>query len=191
MPVIRRSSIRQFVSRMFLTTVTLIALTGCSNSPQGEHMYTFRALKEEKLQYGTSKVNGPSLAKMQDLAGQGKFGEYTAAFRGAVLKLFGTPLWSSDDGENAYGYVIEVSDKSGKTWILTVYQGPSGPAIGGNSRDESILLVSEALMREFETTLPDDFDAVTYIEDYDTTVAYGCKDGKCYYDETAGKHLSE
>lgn len=148
-----------------------------------EH-YSFRAISDDRSLTGTGKLmNPPFPASME------QFGQNVAAFRGALLHLFGEPLWASYLDDEAFGYAIQATDTKGNSWILSAYQGPSGPAIGGDTRDDSIYPVAEALLRLIEETQPADFEAVVYSEDEDSTITYGCKEGQCYWHEVPGKHV--
>jgi hypothetical protein len=113
-------------------------------------------------------------------------GEYAARFRGALLQLFGAPSHTTSLAEESYDYMIEATDEHGSTWVFTVYEGSSGPAIGGNGSAEGAIQAVGALVALIESTPPADFEATIYYEDTDWTVIYGCKDGVCYYHEIEG-----
>lgn len=147
--------------------------------------FSFQALQDSSLVASTGKLRNPSIANATDE----ECGKYTASFRGALLHLFGEPLWTSALMDEAFEYVIQASDSKGTTWILTAYQGPSGPAIGGDPSNHSIYPAAEALLHLIETTQPANFEAVAYDPDTDHTVTYGCKGGICYWYQRSGKHL--
>jgi hypothetical protein len=149
--------------------------------PSSAESYTFRALQDGNLGAWT----GPLLRMPQS----GDFYLHAAAFRGAALRLFGAPLGTSENAEAAFDYVVEACDSRGNSWILTVYQGPTGPAIGGNRSDPSACPPAEALLHLLETTTPADFEAVMHYADADFTVVYGCKDGQCYMREASEEQL--
>jgi len=152
-------------------------------------MYAFRALADPDLALGTSRLLLPDSPLRTYMLTAGTFGHYIAHYRGALLALFGEPLTVSDVADEAYTYVIEASDVNGRRWVLTAYQGPSGPAIGGNASDPSVYPVAHALRQQIEQTLPADFDAVLYDDDTDSTIFYGSKDGVCYSWVQPGDHL--
>ncbi len=158
--------------------------------PQDE--YTFRTLSDSQLVSGTSRLIAPELdpPNPRGLLEAGKYGEYMASFRGSVLALFGPPLYTSDLADESYEYIIEATDRTNKSWILTVYDGAGGPAIGGDSSDDSILPPAIALWTLIQNTKPADFETTVYDDDTDYTVTYGCKDGHCYWNEIPGNHLS-
>jgi hypothetical protein len=111
-------------------------------------------------------------------------GKNMARYRGALLKLFGEPY--TTEGDATYEYIIEASDKTGKKWVLRAYEGSTGPAIGGNHREESIEVVAKALLQLIDETEPADFNETYYNDEYDSTITYGCKSGACYYEEKPG-----
>jgi hypothetical protein len=151
--------------------------------------YRFRPLDDSRLSLGTARLSVPQTSKWHEYQQAGKTDIYTAEFRGALLKLFGAPQSSTSIAEQAFKYIIEASDDVEHLWILTAYEGPSGPAIGGNTRDQTIYPVAAALLNLIETTPPDDFEAAIYDSDTDYTVIYGCKDGRCYAQERRGRYM--
>ncbi|MDR0525143.1 MAG: hypothetical protein LBG90_04655 [Spirochaetaceae bacterium] len=75
-----------------------------------------------------------------------------------LLTLFGEPGFISQDLEAAYGYGIIAKDSSGKTAVLHVYEGPSGPAIGGNRHQPGITEIAKALQDYIKQAEPADFE---------------------------------
>lgn len=138
-----------------------------------DSLYTYKKLKNEDLLLGTSHMLSTSLL----------YGTGTAQFRGALLTLFGKPILQSDNAEEAYDYVIQAQDSIGHQWILTAYEGASGPAIGGDSTDHTIYPVAKDLLQKIESTKPSAFEATTYYEDFGNKIVYGCTQDKCYYNE--------
>jgi len=138
--------------------------------------YQYNTSKEHMLLFGTSKILNSSLP----------IGEGSAQFRGALLTLFGEPLMKSQEADSAYEYVIEAVDEENNRWILTAYEGPSGPAIGGDSRVDSIKHVARDLLNLIENTEPKDFEEVLIYSDFNTKIRYGCKDGVCFFQEEEG-----
>lgn len=135
--------------------------------------YRYKTLKDQMLSFGTSKILNTSLP----------IGRGSAQFRGALLALFGQPTMKSQEAESAYDYVIEATDEENNKWILNAYEGPSGPAIGGNSKAEFIIHVANDLLNLIESTEPADFEEVIIYSDFNTKIIYGCKDGVCYFHE--------
>src|SRR5262245_14709118 len=133
-------------------------------------MYQFRVLHDSQIGLGTSKLPLPKSAKRTEMQLTGQSGIYAAAFRGALLQLFGPPRSQSHAAEEAFEYLLEARDSTDKIWVLTAYQGPSGPTIGGAARDRSIYPVAEALLQQIEATPPADFQAIIYDDDTNHTV---------------------
>ena len=109
--------------------------------------FKFETVADGDLAGGTSNsmVTWPRLQEFMH-AGEGKFGEYMAMFRGAVLALLGPPPDSSGLSDEAFEYVVKATNDDGTSWILTVYQGASGPAIGSKVFDKSSLPAATALL---------------------------------------------
>ena len=148
--------------------------------------YDFKTIEDSNLIFGTGKLLNPPFPETMD-----DYAKQSASFRGSLLHLFGQPLEKSNLADEAYLYVIEAFDDKGNTWILSAYQGPSGPAIGGDILDDSILPVAEALLQLIEVTKPAEFEEVLYYQDGDSTITYGCKDGECYWFEMPGNHVDQ
>jgi hypothetical protein len=176
-------------------TWTIVALllaacfqTSTDSSSSSEEKYTFRAIYDPEATAGLTfaGLQIPSFnEKMRELANSGRYAEYLAISRGALLQLYGEPLETSDRYEESYVYLIEATDQIGRKWILMPVLG----SILGDPDDQSVIPVAEALLHLMETTKPADFEALVYDDDTNNTVTYGCKDGKCYWHVIAGKHL--
>ncbi len=145
-----------------------------------------RRAQEWLLVVGSSKLLNFYSPRRLSTFSEDEFGKAAAWFRGALLHLFGPPLESSDLAEEAFEYVIEAQDPDENSWILTAYQGATGPAIGGMSRYKSECRpAAEALAQLIAATAPDDFEATVY-HGYGkgrTRITYGCRDGECFYRE--------
>ncbi len=142
--------------------------------------FTFTALHDPNLARSTSKKINFHSENAPDIS----------HFRGALLQLFGPPLDESDRYEEAFQYVIEAKDERGATWILTAYQGPSGPAIGGKLFDDTAIEPANALANLIAVTSPTDFEATVYDEDTDHTVTYGITNGQYFYHHRQGHHAT-
>jgi hypothetical protein len=151
-------------------------------------MYTFRAIDFDLSRLGIfrGKIMNPWWAHMSEIGSD--LADYRCRFRGALLRLFGPPSATSSLADESFNYMIEATDEEGSKWVLTAYDGPSGPAIGGNRDAEGIMQVVDALVELIESTPPADFEATVYDDDLDWTVTYGCRDGNCYYHEVKGDH---
>src|SRR5687767_13054166 len=101
------------------------------------HFQQLERLPDFAFQSRFGKLLSAPPQRNQDFINQGRSGEYAARFRGALLRLFGESI--APPGDAVYEYVLKVSetDPAGRSWILTAYEGPSGPAIGGPGTDPS------------------------------------------------------
>lgn len=152
---------------------------------RGAPMYTFKAISRPDARAGTSKlVNYPQ--GIGTTIPFEQYGTYSARFRGALLQLFGERY--TTEGDAVFEYILEATDLDGNTWLLTAYEGATGPAVGGNVRDSSAFNVAASLLDLIEQTTPADFEETYYNDEYDSTISYGCKEGgSCYYREQQGQ----
>jgi hypothetical protein len=131
-----------------------------------------------------ARLNGTSRLSITALDEKAVNPDFFARFRGSLLALFGAPLRSSSYSDNAFTYLLEVTDDHGHVWILTAYQGPSGPAFGGLIHDLGAeTQSSEALLALIEQTPPADFEVVLSAPEYESRITYGCRAGACYWRE--------
>lgn len=139
-------------------------------------MYQFTVCQQSSS--GTSKIMNSSLE--------------SARFRGALSQVFGDPPEVKTivgDGQSPFEYVIETSSPSGHRVILTAYDGPSGPAIGGNHQDPESRVAAQELEALLTTTTPRDYEIRYYNEEYDVTITCRCQSGACSSDEVEGNQL--
>jgi len=146
--------------------------------------FTFRALDDINLSRMTSKKLNYCIAESSV-----DYRQEVAHFRGALLRLFGPPEYVSTWSDSAFDYIIEARDESDHHWILTAYEGPSGPAVGGKMFDETVQPAAQALASLIRATSPEDFDETVYDDDLDWTVAYGVRNGEYYYREVRGNQI--
>lgn len=102
---------------------------------------------------------------------------------GRLQYLFGEPLYTSDDLENAYDYFILCTDEEGNEYQLTAYHGPTGPAIGGGSDAPEFLKAAEELEKYINEADYVDYDYEGIYHDYDVTVKFGIRDGVPYMED--------
>lgn len=137
-----------------------------------ETAYTFTALDSDDGVGGTGNLLGLDFRK-------------SAAIRASLITLFGQPYYETPDAENAYLYVVRaVHKENGKTFLLTCYEGPSGPAIGGDSSIEGIRDAAEALAKRIKAAPFSDFHKTICYMDAPCKIEYGCKDGVPFSHET-------
>lgn len=140
--------------------------------------YTFTKTEDEEKIWGTSKIC--------NFYGYFEY-QKTPLIYGQMQTLFGKPLYETEDVENQYEYIIAVTDKEGTVTYLTVYSGPSGPAIGGRTGDER---AASALLTYICSAEASDYDYEGYYMDIPCKVREGVEDGVPYHWEEE-LHLSD
>jgi hypothetical protein len=134
---------------------------------------TYRKLDNDSALNGTSKVMNVSDFSLV----------YAAKLRGSLITWFGAPLYETDDAEDAFSYAIEATDQNGQKWLLSVYEGPSGFAIGGKTSQKDIEAVAYAFEQKLSQIPPADFERNMIYKDFNKRITYGCKDRQCYSTE--------
>ena len=135
-------------------------------------MYNFKPCSPDLLTNGSSKIRN-----LYD----DKAAEYHSLFIGQVLSRFGEPDYITEDNENLFSKAVSAEDKDGNVIYLDVYYGPSGPAIGGDVRDEESRKAADALAEYIMAAEPKDFEYTSVYEDFGLTVIMGVENGKPYY----------
>lgn len=139
--------------------------------------YTFKAVDQDDFLAGTSKI--------YDLIdGFDDYGNKCARIYGNLRTLFGEPLYETENTENLYSYSIAATSESGNTFYLSVYSGPTGPAIGGMSGKEP-LQAAQALAEYIRHALPSDYECKSYYLDGPCVLRMGIKNGTPFYEESA------
>lgn len=133
--------------------------------------YTFFAVNDEEKIWGTHKI-----CDIYDLM---EYDKSPLAY-GQMLTLFGEPMYTTENLENQYSYVISATNKEGNVTYLNVYSGPTGPSIGGNDGDEEIAKLLVEYIREAKAT---DYDYEGYYMDVPCKVLMGVKKGEPYMTE--------
>lgn len=102
---------------------------------------------------------------------------------GRLRALFGEPNYETQNFEDAYSYILFVEPESSKKIYLEVYEGSSGPAIGGLNNAESLRAAEtlKKLIEESEEVA--DYEYEGYYLDLDSKINMGIKDGVPYYNE--------
>ena len=102
---------------------------------------------------------------------------------GQLKTLFGEPLFISKDFENLYEYMLCAETPDGERIYLSVYCGPTGPAIGGNSHDEKTVVAAKALSEYIISAEAADYELEGFYMDGPCKIVMGVKDGKPYMNE--------
>ncbi len=133
--------------------------------------YTFAKINDEEKIWGTSKIC--------DIYEIFEYDKQPFAY-GQMLTLFGEPLYTTENLENQYSYVIEATDSAGNVLYLSVYSGPSGPSIGGSAGADD---AAKALVQYIRAAAPSDYDYEGYYMDAPCKVKMGVKNGESYMEE--------
>lgn len=165
---------------IFLLTAILFAvivvvytsITQSADKQEEEFMeYIFLKVDDEEKIWGTSKIC--------DIYELMEYDKSPLAY-GQMLTLFGEPLYTTENLENQYSYVISATDKDGNVTYLNVYSGPTGPSIGGTDEDVD---AAKELALYIKEAKPTDYEYVGYYMDVPCKVTMGVRDGEPYMTE--------
>ena len=156
----------------------LIFVAGC-RSDESRIPYTFSAIDDIDLQIGTAKII--NILDIRDMSL-----EAFTRTQGQLLTLFGEPIYTTPDYENAYTYVILATNvNTGQEHILTVYHGPSGPAIGGSiAIIPELAHIAEYLRQYIQQADVTDFHYVGYYLDFNLRIEKRIENGIISYSQT-------
>ena len=140
-----------------------------------EYKYQFKAV--DNLQ----KISGSNIMNIID-GFPPDYNEQTVLIYGKLRTLFGDPLYEEEDLENQYTYVVATTTEDGREIFLHAYNGPSGPAIGGQ-QDEESRKAAYQLSELIQQATPTDYDYVGYYMDGPSRIHEGIKNGVPYYEE--------
>ena len=164
--------------KKLLTLILLISLclSGCAlenNVSEGENAMTISDFKKDTSLTSIPESNGKLLSL--DL-------ESVIAY-GRLRALFGEPNYETQNSEDAYSYILFVGPESSEKIYLEVYEGSSGPAIGGLNNAESLQAAEtlKQLIEESEEVA--DYQYEGYYQDLDLKISMGIKNGVSYYNE--------
>lgn len=118
--------------------------------------YTFKTTDNIELSWGTSKILNIA---------DSFFGEEQVKIRGQILTLFGEPLQTCTDLEEAYHYVIIAIDENGEETLLTLYSGATGASIGGKNNSQKVNEIAQVLRDYIKQAEVSDFE---YVGNYES-----------------------
>lgn len=166
------------IMKKLLTLMLLVSLclSGCAlgnNVSEGENAMTISDFKKDTSL--TSIPGNSSNLTNLDL-------EPVIAY-GRLRALFGEPNYETQNFEDAYSYILFVEPESFEKIYLEVYEGSSGPAIGGLNNAESLQAAEtlKKLIEESEEVA--DYQYEGYYLDLDSKITMGIKDGVPYCNE--------
>ena len=166
------------IMKKLLTLMLLVSLclSGCAlgnNVSEEENAMTISDFQKDTSLTSIPESNGKLLNL--DL-------ESVIAY-GRLRALFGEPNYETQNSEDAYSYILFVEPESSEKIYLEVYEGSSGPAIGGLNNAES-LQAAETLKKVIEESEEvADYQYEGYYQDLDLKISMGIKNGVPYYNE--------
>ena len=140
-----------------------------------ERRFEFKAQDKEtydRILIGTSKIRNIV----------GLLGNDDVLCFGQLKTLFGEPLYITEDMEDQYSYCILAVSKEGKEVYLHVYNGPSGPAIGGK-HDSDSLAAADELAELITSAEASDYEYEGVYWDGPCIVRQGVRNGVPYNEE--------
>ena len=103
---------------------------------------------------------------------------------GILRNLFGEPLYETEDYENAYEYVIRATDEFRNiTLYFSVFQGPSGCAIGAGERTMDMIQAVTEFMQLLKSIKPIDYMYEGTYMDAFVRIKFGIQNGQVIYEE--------
>ena len=166
------------IMKKLLTLMLLVSLclSGCAlgnNVSEEENAMTISDFQKDTSLTSIPESNGKLLNL--DL-------ESVIAY-GRLRALFGEPNYETQNSEDAYSYILFVEPESSEKIYLEVYEGSSGPAIGGLNNAESLQAAEtlKKLIEESEEVA--DYRYEGYYQDLDLKISMGIKNGVPYYNE--------
>ena len=139
--------------------------------------YTFKATNNEEA---LPKAMRGKLMNILELTPD--HGEQAALWYGKLLTAFGQPAYTTNDFEDIYTYIIEATAEDGERRVFSVYEGPTGPAIGGTEREQQAAL---AMIEYVKGVAPTDYEQEGYYFDGPTKIHRGVSGGEVFFSEVA------
>jgi hypothetical protein len=133
-------------------------------------VYAYKTSNNLTLLQGTSNILGFG----------GRTYEDWAMIRGQLLTLFGEPLYITSNFESAYQYIVIMESDQGVKFVLSVYQGKSGPSIGGDYKIEGIQDAAQELKQNVLKISPSDYEYEGAYQCGPSKIIMGVKDKKPY-----------
>lgn len=149
-----------------------------------EKKYTFLPESKEKVnELMETWPGGGKILNILDLSGK-SYREKKVILFGQLKTLFGEPLWTTPNVEEAYSYCISATDENNHTIYLDVYSGASGPAIGSFDDKQDCQEAAKQLRNYIlqSNAIPTDYDYEGTYEN-EIIIKMGIKNGCPYYEE--------
>lgn len=148
-----------------------------------EFKYQFKAVDDQE------KIMGSKILNIID-GFPSDYSEQKVLIYGKLKTLFGDPLYEEKDIGNQYAYGLVTTTEGNSEIFLHVYNGSSGPAIGGQ-QDEESRKAAYQLLEMIQQAAPTDYDYVGYYLDGPCRIQEGIKNGVPYYEEVDLSDISE
>lgn len=140
-----------------------------------ETKYMFEATNDEAEML---KAMRSKLMNILDLTPD--HGKQAALWYGKLLTAFGKPAYVTNDFEDLYTYIIVATSDSGDRRVFSVYEGPTGPAIGGTDRETD---AAKAMIEYVKKMQPTDYEAVGFYFDGPMKIRRGVSKGVPHWSE--------
>lgn len=130
--------------------------------------FTFEALQDDDLIGGSSYFMDFGIMETQEDA---------AIAEGKLLSAFGDPMFTSENAENSFNYVIRATADNGGSVILTVY-GMGVIHIGADQQDNFAQKAATALIEYVSSFSAADYSRTVYYLDYDLQIDIQVENGR-------------
>lgn len=148
-----------------------------------EFKYQFKTVDDQ------DKISGSKIFNIID-GFPSDYNEQKVLIYGKLKTLFGDPLYEEKDVENQYTYGLVTTTEDGREIFLHAYNGPSGPAIGGQ-KDEESRKAAYQLLEMIQQAAPTDYDYAGYYLDGPSRIQGGIRNGVPYYEEVELDDISD
>ena len=174
--------IKRILLLLFLISITLFSL-GCNkkdsppecskDNPKEDNLEVTMGFSFELLQ-DISLIDGSSyFMDFGELNSQ----EDAAIAEGKLLSAFGDPLFTSENYENSFEYIIRATDEKGESVVFSVY-GMGIVSIGADRQDDFAKKAASALIEYVNTFAPADYSRTVYYLDFNMQLDIKVKNGK-------------
>lgn len=137
-------------------------------------MYQFISVRDESILNRDSKLADLDLYK-----------DYNEVLvYGKLLAKFGQPVYETNEYDNAYYYIIQAKAEDDTCYYFSVYQGPSGCAIGAENMSNQLkqaIIEFKEMLREIK---PVEYIRKWEYSDYFINIKCGIRNGEVFYEET-------
>ena len=141
-------------------------------------MFTFRRADRSKYQGGSNIRNVGNSSQ-----------QAAVLFPGQAIALFGQPDQFTDDYEDIFSMVVSAEREGCEPVYLEIYQGPSGPAIGGDCHSIEANAAAKELAQLLLAAKPADYDWEGDYADIPVHIKMGVKNGVPYHEDDMAENF--